>query len=224
MTESTALELHKRFVASSNPAKALEMARYMKNRFDFFGIQKPLRAVLEKPFIELLQYADFATIEMNVTTLWDIPQREMQYSAMELMLKSKIWQHKEAINLLENLIIRKSWWDTVDLLAGRFVGAYFLQYPEKRDEFIERWLKSTDMWLNRTAIIFQLNYKQRTDEGLLFHCAVHFSNSKEFFIQKAIGWALRQYARTAPDRVLQFVESHELKPLSRREALKHFPK
>ena len=224
MPEIIIAELQKQFVAAANPTKAAEMSRYMKNRFEFYGIPKPLRAELQKLFLQSLSKADYKTIEMVITALWKNSQREMQYTAMDLMLKSKIWRHEKSIVLMEKLITHKSWWDTVDLLAARCVGAYFLHFPEKRDEVIERWMQSPDMWLNRTAIIFQLSYKQQTDEGLLFYCAEKFSGSKEFFIQKAIGWALRQYARTSPNRVLHFVETHNLKPLSSREALKHFPK
>lgn len=224
MPEIIIAELQKQFVAAANPTKAAEMSRYMKNRFEFYGIPKPLRAELQKPFLQTLLKADYLAIELVISELWNNSHREMQYAAMDLMIKTKIWRHEKAITLLEKLITHKSWWDTVDLLAARCVGSYFLHFPEKRDEVIESWIQSPNMWLNRTAIIFQLSYKQQTDEGLLFHCAEKFSGSKEFFIQKAIGWALRQYARTAPDRILHFVETHHLKPLSRREALKHFPK
>jgi 3-methyladenine DNA glycosylase AlkD len=217
-------ELIDRFRSEANPDKAEAMSRYMKYHFPFLGIQKPLRSKLEKDFIQINKSLNYATLQNLITALWNMPEREFQYTAMELMIKSKIWKHREAANLLQHCLTHKSWWDTVDILAGRMVGGYFTSFAKKRDEYLEQWLNSENIWLNRTTIIFQLNYKAKTDEGLLFACIDHFKDSKEFFIKKAIGWALRQYARTNPEAVLRFVEAHYLSPLSQREALKHFPK
>jgi 3-methyladenine DNA glycosylase AlkD len=216
-------ELIDRFRSEANPDKAEAMSKYMKYHFPFLGIQKPLRSKLEKDFIQKNKHLKFTVLQGLITELWNLPEREFQYTAMELMIKSKIWKHKEAVNLLHYCLIHKSWWDTVDILAGRMVGGYFTSFATVRAQYIEQWLNSENIWLNRTTIIFQLNYKAETDEGLLFACIENFKYSKEFFIRKAIGWALRQYARTSPDAVLRFVEAHDLSPLSRREALKHFP-
>ena len=216
-------ELIDRFRSEANPDKAEAMSKYMKYHFPFLGIQKPLRSKLEKDFIQKNKHLKFTVLQGLITELWNMPEREFQYTAMELMIKSKIWKHKEAVNLLHYCLIHKSWWDTVDILAGRMVGGYFTSFATVRNQYIEQWLNSDNIWLNRTTIIFQLNYKAKTDEGVLFACIDHFKDSKEFFIKKAIGWALRQYARTRPDAVLRFVEAHDLSPLSRREALKHFP-
>jgi 3-methyladenine DNA glycosylase AlkD len=206
--------------ADANLATA--MSRYMKNHFPFLGIQKPLRSKLEKDFIQKNKNLKFTVLQGLITELWNLPEREFQYTAMELMIKSKIWKHREAVNLLFQCLTHKSWWDTVDILAGRMVGAYFMTFSSERDRLIEQWMNSENIWLNRTTIIFQLNYKAETDEGLLFACIESFKDSRQFFIRKAIGWALRQYARTRPDAVLRFVEAHDLSPLSKREALKHF--
>ncbi|MEK0420478.1 MAG: DNA alkylation repair protein [Bacteroidetes bacterium] len=200
------------------------MSRYMKYQFPFLGIQKPIRSKLEKDFIQKNKNQKFEILRRIIQELWEKPEREFQYTAMELMIKSKIWKHKEAVNLLHYCLTHKSWWDTVDLIAGRMVGPYFLTFPAKRDETIDNWMNADNMWLNRTTLIFQLNYKLKTDEGLLFACIEKHIGSKEFFIKKAIGWALRQYARTNPDAVLRFVDGHNLSPLSKREALKHFSK
>jgi 3-methyladenine DNA glycosylase AlkD len=217
-------ELIAQFHAHASEALAEGMSRYMKYHFSYLGIQKPLRSKLEKDFIQTNKIQKFDVLKGIIKELWEQPEREFQYTAMELMLKSKIWKHRQAMDLLAYCLTHKSWWDTVDMLASRMVGPYFQVFPAQRDETIENWLNGENLWLNRTTLIFQLNYKLKTDEGLLFACIEKQVDSKEFFIRKAIGWALRQYARANPESVLHFVESHNLSALSVREALKHFPK
>lgn len=217
-------ELIALFHSRANPELAEGMSRYMKYHFPYLGIQKPLRSKLEKDFIQANKTIKFDALKSVIQELWQQPEREFQYTAMELMLKSKIWKHRQALDTLQYCLIHKSWWDTVDLLASRMVGPYFQIFPAQRDETIEQWLHCDNLWLNRTTLIFQLNYKSKTDEGLLFACIEKQMESKEFFIRKAVGWALRQYARTNSEAVYHFVDSHNLSPLSKREALKHFPK
>jgi 3-methyladenine DNA glycosylase AlkD len=128
----------------------------------------------------------------------------------------------EFIETIEYLITTKSWWDTVDSFAGGTVGVHFKRYPAVKKKRLPRWRKSKDIWLRRTAILFQLNYREETDFDLLCEIINENLGSKEFFINKAIGWALRQYARTNPKAVRKFVkETKELSPLSRSEAMKH---
>ena len=118
-------------------------------------------------------------------------------------------------------MISNSWWDSVDTIAVKLVGAYFAEYPEEREKWIRKWIKSDNIWLNRTAIIFQLSYKNQLDIPFLVRAILPHTNSKEFFIQKAIGWAIRQYTKTNPKWVKDFVKSNTLKPLSKREAFKY---
>ena len=109
----------------------------------------------------------------------------------------------------------------VDFLAPQILGPYFLQFPSERDPWIQRWMNSGNFWLQRFCLVFSLGYKDKTDTVLLAKTIQALSSSKEFFIQKAIGWALRQYARTDAEWVSDFVENNALAPLSKREALKH---
>jgi 3-methyladenine DNA glycosylase AlkD len=127
----------------------------------------------------------------------------------------------EDIKLIENLIITNSWWDSVDVVAKYLLGGYLQQFPNETYEVIERFSNSNNMWLNRSAILFQLSYKEKTNFDLLkSECEKH-KESKEFFIQKAIGWALRDYSRFNPNVVTEYVNSTNLKPLSQREALRN---
>lgn len=125
------------------------------------------------------------------------------------------------ISIIEKIIITNSWWDTVDVIAKYLVGGYLKQYPQVRETVIGNFSSSDNMWLNRTAILFQLGYKKDTDKVILFReCDKHKGN-KEFFIRKAIGWALREYAKANPEAVKVFVKTARLSPLSEREALKN---
>jgi 3-methyladenine DNA glycosylase AlkD len=119
------------------------------------------------------------------------------------------------------MIVTKSWWDTVDTVSGGALGVHFRRFPEVREKYLPSWRASENFWLRRAAILFQLNYKKETDFALLAAIIRENLGSKEFFINKAIGWALRQYARVDPQAVREFVNSTSLHPLSRREAMKH---
>lgn len=208
--------------AHANEQQARAMSDYLRNLFPFWGIAKPLQSELTKPFLRELQQQADADWEAIARHWWLKPQREYHYCALEWVLLCKKKWLPEHIHFFEWLIQHQSWWDTVDAIASNCVGPYFLRWPGQKDEWVEKWSESGQLWLIRTAIIFQLKYKSKTDSELLFSLARRHAASKEFFIQKAIGWALRQYARTDPDAVQEFVSNTSLAPLSRREALKHF--
>jgi 3-methyladenine DNA glycosylase AlkD len=152
--------------------------------------------------------------------MWALPEREYQYTAIGLLQGCQKKLVPGHVPLLEYLIVNKSWWDTVDGLAAHQVGRLFTAFPHIRDEHIGRWRRSDNIWLRRTAILFQLDYKAQTDEALLFDIIRENLDSKEFFIQKAIGWVLREYSKTNAESVVKFVNHTALPPLSHREALK----
>lgn len=206
----------------ADAGKAAGMSAYMKHRFLFYGIPKPHREALTKPFLYAFKHRSMDEVWQAIEALWNCPGREALYMAMVLLEKHERSLRKSDISRLEWLITTHSWWDSVDALAAHPVGVYFRLFPEERERIIPTWIASENMWLNRTAIIFQLMYKHETDTDILTRSISAHLHSKEFFIQKAIGWALRQYARVNPDWVMDFAESVPLKPLSRREALKHF--
>ncbi len=154
--------------------------------------------------------------------LWEMPEREYQYCALDLLVAhSKKKEQWDNLAIYEGLIQRKSWWDTVDGLAP-IVGNHLAKYPEKREAQVQDWLGSGQLWLIRTAIIFQLGYKKQTDAPLLFRTILQAAPHPDFFVRKAIGWALRQYARIDPAAVGSFVVQHgsQLSSLSKREALR----
>lgn len=216
-------QLYQCLQAHADPERATAMARYMKDHFAFFGIPSPQRKALQTDFLRSYRKASRAQRETDLLFLWKKPERESQYAALDCLC----WEaRKLPEGYHQNIrywIEQKSWWDTVDLLASRVAGNYFLQFPQWRDPVIRDWLASGNLWVERSAILHQLNYGEQTNTDWLFRSVLQFQSSKEFFHQKAMGWALRQYAKTDPDGTRQFVEKHQdkLPALTRREALKH---
>lgn len=204
-----------------NIENATSMQAYMKDNFPFLGIKtKERRAVLKNLWKKHQQ-----EIKNNFRAIaWDLfnkKEREFHYCGVEILIKeAKNKYIKEDSQLIEKLIKTNSWWDSVDFLAKYVLGNYLRQFPEETLSLIERFSNTNNMWLNRSAILFQLDYKAKTNfELLITECEKH-KESKEFFIQKAIGWALREYGAYNPNGVLHYVENTNLKPLSKKEALR----
>jgi len=210
------------FEANTNPVNAAPMKKYMRNQFEYLGIKTPARVALQKEFIEEHGLPPLDGLDTIVRELWSLPQREFQYLATSLIGKMEKQLSEDFITTLEYLITHKSWWDTVDTIAGNTVGVMFKRFPKIKAKYLKKWRKSDNFWLRRTTLLFQLGYKEETDFDLLCELIKENLGSDEFFINKAIGWALRQYAWTNPAPVKKFVKAtKELHPLSRREALKN---
>ncbi|MFL0354355.1 DNA alkylation repair protein [Xanthomarina sp. GH4-25] len=214
--------LTKNLINQGNPDYALQMKAYLRGQFEFFGIKTPIRRSILNETSKLFDKdlkENFRTITLN---LLNQPQRELHHCAIEIFEKyaRKSYTIKD-INIIETFIITNSWWDTVDFIAKQILGAYLLQYPEATKTIIEKYSLTKNMWLNRSSILFQLGYKNKTDHALLFKQCLRFSESELFFIQKAIGWSLREYGKTNPKSVLNFVNSTSLKPLSKKEAIRN---
>lgn len=208
------------FEQNADPAKAEPMQQYMRDQFPFLGIKAPDRQALVREFLQEYGLPPLSDVEAISRELWAMPQREYQYAAMDILERLRKKLTAEFTPLLEYLIVSKSWWDTVDLLASHNVGTLFFNYPEVKDKYVAQWRISDNMWLRRTTLLFQLGYKDNTDADLLFALIGENLDSKEFFIQKAIGWALREYSKTDDTAVIHFVQTTNLAPLSQREALK----
>lgn len=193
---------------------------YMKNRSEFFGIKSPERRELQKPFLAKNSLPLKKDLEQLVKSLWDKPQREFQYFAMELLFKYKKQFEEKDIELFEFMVVNKSWWDSIDFISPSLMGEYFKMYPGNRNEYVEKWLASGNIWLQRSAVLFQLKYKDGLDNELLTMIIEKLQGSREFFINKAIGWILREYGKVNSHWVVEFCDKTELAPLSRKEALR----
>lgn len=213
--------LTRAFENQRNDSIAQQQKAYLKDQFEFFGLKTPLRREVQKPFLQR-EYLPSKAEAMEITKLlWIRPEREFHYFGQELMMKFKNKLDEEDLEFIEYLIMRNSWWDTVDMIASHLVGAYFKKYPEKKRLLMLKWSKSDDMWIRRTSIIFQLKYKDETDTELLAQVIENNIGSKEFFINKAIGWALRTHSAIHSEWVEDFVDRHpDLANLSKKEALR----
>ncbi len=212
--------LQKLFEQNADEATAIGAKRYMRNRYEFYGIKSPLRKEIIRQFYKENEFPEKAKIEEIAKDCWQQPQREFQYFAMEMLKKITKNANTGHINLYEFMIVNKSWWDTIDFIAANLVGTHFKLFPEMTRPYTSKWIDSDNMWLQRTAIIFQLKYKDGTDLDLLTGFIKKMRGSKEFFINKAIGWALREYSKTNAEWVINFTENTQLANLSKREALK----
>lgn len=211
----------KAFSENADLSQSEPMSAYMRDQFPFLGIRSQDRRQLQKEIAEETGYAKEPFCEEFVRFLWGLPEREYQYFAVDYLINKSKTLARDHIGLLRELITQKSWWDTVDALASNVVGLLCMKYPDIRHREILQFSESGNIWLIRTAILFQLRYKNKTDTDLLADVIERHSETGEFFIDKAIGWALRQYAKTDGKWVLEFLSTHTLAPLSVRKAEKH---
>ena len=203
--------------SAANPEKAAGMKAYMRDQFEYLGIQTPQRRRLCRDFLKAQNSVDWEF----VIKCWEQPEREFQYLAIDYLDRLKAALQPSDIPNLEKLITTKSWWDTVDGLDV-IIGDVALRYPELNDA-MQKWSTDENIWLRRTAIDHQLLRRDKTDTALLEQIIANNFGQSEFFINKAIGWSLREYSKTNPDWVRGFIEKHrgEMAPLSVREASKY---
>lgn len=214
--------LEKQFKHQADPVKAAGAKAYLLNQFEFYGLSVPHARKLSRDFIKANEIPTIKEVERIVKASWMLPQREWQYFAIELLSFYKKQWKASTIKLIEFGITHKSWWDTVDTISDTWAGEYFKLFPGQVKTVTAKWNQNNNIWLQRSSLLFQKKYKQQTDTQLLAEYIQHLSSSKEFFIRKAIGWILREYAKTNPVWVKRFVVQNPLSPLSKREALKHF--
>lgn len=211
------------FVNAGDPFRAEQQRAYMKDQFEYCGLGAPQWMALARELFATHGLFTGKPLERFVMLCFEQEYREVQYVAIEMMQRRLGEQNKTWIKVLEKCITTNSWWDTVDWLA-KLVGMHFKRFPELQHEYAYKWIASDNMWLQRVAIIHQLFYKETTDEKLLFEMITRVADSKEFFLRKACGWALRQHAKVFPKKVLAFVQKNQLSGLTVREAMKQVNK
>jgi 3-methyladenine DNA glycosylase AlkD len=218
------LSIHSLFSKHADPDAAAPMKRYMRDQFEYLGLKSQQVGALRKEHLEKHGLPQISDLNVIVRELWALPEREFQYVAIGLLARLEKQLPPEFIETLEYLLVTRSWWDTVDTISTGVLGVHFKRFPDVRETYLSKWRKSDNFWLRRATILFQLNYKSETDFALLCEIIRENLGSKEFFINKAIGWALRQYTRVDPGAVREFVAATPLHPLSAREALKWLEK
>ena len=207
------------FYNNKKEEQAEAMAKYMKNLFPFLGLKKPERAKLSREFLRDKKKEDRIDWDF-IFECYEKPEREFQYLAIDYINEVKDLLRVEDIKNIEKLLTTKSWWDSVDAI-NKIIGYLVFKYPEMKDETILNWSKSENIWLKRVSILFQLRYKENTDREFLTRVILENSRTDEFFINKAIGWALREYSKTNREWVRDFIEKNDLSRLSVREGSKY---
>lgn len=224
MTRSAELVkfVQKEFKRLADPSKAPEMAAYMKTDMPFYGIQKPFRAEVYKQMKKLYPPQSQKEYESSILALWALPHREEKYAALEFATQFPAFVSSESVPLYERLIREGAWWDLVDVLAVALAGHALLKDRKLVKPTMERWIKDDDMWIRRSAILSQNHHKKETDPEQLFRYCLKTSHEREFFIRKAIGWALREYSYSDPRAVRDFIVKNKesLSPLSIKEGSK----
>jgi len=215
-------QLETTFQTHENKENSLAMAKYMKNHFAFYGIKTTERRLLFKEIWNANKDEIKKDVQNIATSLYTKKQRELHYCAIEIVIRECKGNYKKSdIHFIEKLLTTNSWWDSVDTISKYILGQYLLEFPDAVEDTIEKFSNSDNLWLNRSVILFQLGFKEKTDFDLLKAICLQHENSTEFFIQKAIGWSLREYAKTNPHQVIDFVTHSNLKPLSKKEAVKN---
>lgn len=193
----------------------------MKGQFEYYGMESQLRKELVKEVLKQHGKPELPVLMGLTGLMWSDPHREMQYAVMDISTPYLKKMDESFAYFYDRLIGQKSWWDTVDWLAPRAMGTLMHRFPGLQDVFIEKWMQSGNKWYIRSALLFQMFYRKDTNLDLLFSLILRTVGTKEFFINKASGWALRQYSKTEADPVKRFVEAHpELHNLTKKEALK----
>lgn len=207
----------------ADPAKAPAMAAYMKTTQPFFGVPTPMRTAMLKQMGDRFAPPDQKSYARRVMTLWKLPHREEQYCAISFARRYEEFITPASLSLYERMVREGAWWDFVDEIAVNLVGAVYGNFRAQTRPTIERWIDDEDMWIRRTALLSHLKHKRDTDAAQLFGHCLKRAHEPEFFIRKAIGWALREYSKTDPRAVQAFLTKNRkrLSNLSYAEASKH---
>ena len=214
--------LQREYPAAADPARARAMSAYMREQFPFLGIPGPAQKVLTRAVLTGLPRPDQADLAAVGLGCWELPEREYQYFACAWLRRHVRVCGPDFLDTTRHLIVTRPWWDTVDALAAHVVGPLVAHHATLAST-MDSWAAGEEMWLARTALLHQLRYKEATDPDRLFGYCTALAPRRDFFIRKAIGWALREYAKTDPAAVRSYVVAHRarLAPLSVREALKN---
>ena len=212
------MDIIKAYYENADPVKAAPMAAYMKNQFPFLGIQSPKRAEINSQYFTQLKGQKSFDWEFVFLCL-NKSEREFTYLATSYMYRFRNTLDPLTFRNFERAALIKPWWDSIDSIAP-VVGFLCLKYPYLISDFIEKWIYADNIWLKRISILYQLKFKNKTNLEILSKAILENNHTDEFFVNKAIGWALREYSKTDRQWVTDFVGRNELSNLSKKEALK----
>jgi 3-methyladenine DNA glycosylase AlkD len=223
MIQEAISELETQFELFRNAKHAESAAAYMKDNFKYIGMRTEVRRATQKSWIDALKTLEDRTIRWNIIrALFEKEERDYHYVAIDWLNSwpKKYYSEEDAENL-KWILSTNCWWDSVDAIASNYLGKWAKQFPEKARKSFENWRNSENFWLKRSCLIYQLKYKDEVDIPYLENLIVQFLPIKEFFIQKAIGWSLRQLSKFNPEAVEEILRKHAIKGLAYREASKY---
>lgn len=225
MIKETIHQLEELFEPFRNAKRAQTASTYLRGHFSFIGMKTEIRRTAQKSWIDSLKTLDDRNLRWSIIrALWNKEERDFQHTAIDLMntWPKKFYSEEDAVEL-EWLLDQKSWWDSVDSIASNYLGKWALLFPEKARETFEKWRHHESFWLQRSCLIYQLKYKDQVDSAYLEDLIRQMNSNKEFFIQKAIGWSLRQLSKYNPDEVTRILGNNPIRGLALREASKYLP-
>lgn len=223
MVEETINQLVELFEPFRNSKRAQTASAYMRNQFSFIGMKTDVRRTAQKSWVDSLKTLNDRNLRwLIIRALWEKEERDYHYVAIDFLNSwSKKFFSEEDAAELEWILSQKSWWDTVDAIASNYLGKWALLFPEKAHETFERWRYQESFWLQRSCLIYQLKYKDQVDSAYLENLIQQLNENNEFFIQKAIGWSLRQLSKYKPEDVVQILSNNPIKGLALKEASKY---
>lgn len=223
MIDECIAELKSSFESLKNDQLATEMAAYMKNHFPFLGIQSKNRKDAQKYWIHSLKKETDKTIRWKIIrALFEQKEREFHYVAIDYLNSwpKKFYSSSDATEL-EWILTHQTWWDSVDTIASNYLGKWAHQFPKESRNLFEKWRKTDHFWLHRSCLIYQLKYKDAVDIPYLESCIAQFYPNNQFFIQKAIGWSLRELSKRFPEETVRILTNYPITGLAKREASKY---
>ncbi len=202
---------------------AVQMQAYMKSEMPYHGVKSPGQKQIFRKAIKQHKITAYAEYIQVIEQLWDAEYREERYLAISVARTYGGYQTIEALTTFEMMIRTGEWWDYIDVIAAHLIGSLLSKYSENMRAILKRWISDENIWIRRSAILSQLRFKESTDAVMLFDFCNSCLHEKSFWIRKAIGWALREYSKTNPDSVRQFIDSNRelMSNLTRREGSKY---
>lgn len=213
-------ELKEQLLRQGNPETAEKQSKYMRNKFEYIGLKAPQWMAISKLYFKENGLFDGEELKTFARLCFEDEYREMNYIGLQMVEKKIKKQPENFIEFLEELVLSRSWWDTVDWV-NKLVGIHFRRYPSLIIPVTEHWMESENIWLQRICMIFQLTYRDKTDFELMKKYILEVADSSEFFLQKGAGWSLRQYSKTNGAAVKKFIEENpHLSSLTKKEGMK----
>lgn len=215
-------ELESAFERHGDVHRAAGMKAYMRNQFEYFGIPAPKRKELVREVFSGFKLGEDRKAFLDFfDCCWKHPKREMQYAALDLGFRFKKFFTPEDIPRFENKIGERSWWDTVDGLVPQILGGIMIKEPQLVKAYTSKWIESDDIWYQRAALLLQLKYGDKMDFSLECSLILRRASSREFFVQKAMGWVLRERSKKHPAEVRRFIAENKIPSLAVREGMKY---